>query len=94
MSAGHEAEQVPWSADAAGFGPHLRLHRAAGHAALFDGLALATTQLLGQDPRSGALFVFLNKRSTQARVLWWDTNGYCLLSKRLHQALFVMPSTP
>jgi transposase len=60
----------------------------------FDGLALATTQLLGKDPRSGALFVFLNKRSTRAKVLWWDINGYCLLCKRLHQALFVMPSTP
>ena len=36
----------------------------------FDGLALTTTQLLGQDPRSGALFVFLNKRSNRAKVLW------------------------
>ena len=60
----------------------------------FDGLALATTQSLGKDPRSGALFVFLNKRSTRVKILWWDTNGYCLLCKRLHQALFVMPSTP
>ena len=41
----------------------------------FDGLALATTQLLGKDPRSGALFVFLNKRSTRAKVLWWGTLG-------------------
>jgi len=47
-----------------------------------------------QAATQGALFVFLNKRSTQARVLWWGTNGYCLLSKRLHQALFVMPSPP
>ena len=60
----------------------------------FDGLALATTQLLGQDPRSDALFVFLNKRSTRAKVLWWDTNGYCLLYKRLHRALFRLPTMP
>jgi transposase len=59
----------------------------------FDALALATAQLLGEDPRSGALFVFVNKRSTRAKVLWWDANGYCLLYKRLHQALFVLPST-
>ena len=58
----------------------------------FDGLAQATTQVLGKDPRSGALFVFLNKRSTRAKVLWWDANGYCLLYKRLHQALFVVPT--
>jgi transposase len=25
-------------------------------------------------------------------VLWWDTNGYCLLYKRLHQAVFAVPS--
>src|SRR5262245_43278762 len=59
----------------------------------FDALALATTQLLGEDPRSGALFLFVNKRPTRAKVVWWDTNGYCLLYKRLHQALFVLPST-
>jgi transposase len=57
----------------------------------FDGLALATTQLLGEDPRSGALFVFVNKRATRAKVLWWDRTGYCLLYKRLHRALFHLP---
>jgi transposase len=59
----------------------------------FDALAQATAQLLGEDPRSGALFVFINKRSTRAKVLWWDANGYCLLYKRLHQAIFIVPST-
>ena len=57
----------------------------------FDGLALATRQVLGQDPRSGALFVFANRRGRQLRVLWWDGNGYSLLCKRLHQALFQLP---
>jgi transposase len=37
--------------------------------------------------------VFINKRSTRAKVLWWDANGYCLLYKRLHQASFIGPST-
>jgi transposase len=67
--------------------------RGAARRCSFDALALATTQLLSEDPRSGALFVFVNKQSTRAKVLWWDTNGYCLLYKRLHQALFVLPST-
>ncbi|MEW6268342.1 MAG: IS66 family insertion sequence element accessory protein TnpB [Thermodesulfobacteriota bacterium] len=57
----------------------------------FDGLALATTQLLGEDPRSGALFVFVSRRRNRAKVLWWDRNGYCLLAKRLHRALFALP---
>jgi transposase len=57
----------------------------------FDTLALAAQQLTGQDPQSGALFVFAGKRPTRVKVLWWDRNGYCLLYKRLHRALFVMP---
>ncbi len=60
----------------------------------YDTLALATQKVLGQDPRSGALFVFTNKRHNRLKVLWWDRNGYCLLSKRLHQALFRLPGLP
>ncbi|MCY1056219.1 IS66 family insertion sequence element accessory protein TnpB [Nannocystis sp. SCPEA4] len=59
----------------------------------FDGLAAAAKQMLGEDPRSGALFVFTNRRSNRLKVLWWDKNGYCMLCKRLHQALFRLPST-
>lgn len=58
----------------------------------FDGLALATRQVLGQDPRSGALFVFANRRCRQIRVLWWNGGGYNLLCRRLHRALFRLPS--
>jgi transposase len=57
----------------------------------FDRLALAARELLGQDPQSGALFVFVGKRPTRLKVLWWDRNGYCLLYKRLHRAVFVLP---
>jgi transposase len=45
----------------------------------FDGLALATRQMLGEDPQSGALFCFVNQRSNRLKVLWFDRNGYCLL---------------
>ena len=54
----------------------------------FDGLSLAAQEHLGQDPQSGALFVFCNKRRDRLKVLWFDTNGYCLLYKRLHHARF------
>ena len=37
----------------------------------------------GQDPLSGHLFVFLNRRRTQVRVLFFDRTGYCIVSKRL-----------
>ena len=57
----------------------------------FDTLALVTKQLLGEDPQSGALYVFVGKRATRVKILWWDRNGYCLLYKRLHRALFRLP---
>lgn len=58
----------------------------------FDALSLAVQQLLAEDPKSGALFVFVNKRSTRLKVLWFDRNGFCILYKRLHRARFRLPS--
>ena len=60
---------------------------------LFDGLSLAAQEHLGEDPRSGALFVFVNKRKNRVKVLWFERNGYCLLYKRLHRARFQLPPT-
>ena len=57
----------------------------------FDGLALAARERLGKEPREGGLFVFANKRSNRLKILWFDRNGYCLLYKRLHRALFRLP---
>jgi transposase len=57
----------------------------------FDALALAVKEKLALDPESGALFVFASKRGNRLKVLWFDHNGYCLLYKRLHDALFVLP---
>ena len=57
----------------------------------FDGLSLAVQQLLGEEPRSGALFVFVNRRANRLKALWWEKHGYCLLYKRLHRALFRPP---
>ena len=57
----------------------------------FDGLAAATREVLGKDPQCGALFAFVNKRGNRVKVLWWDRNGYCLLYKRLHRAVFRLP---
>lgn len=59
----------------------------------YDTLAALVRSLLGEDPMSGALYVFVGKRPMRVKVLWWDRNGYCLLSKRLHRALFQLPSS-
>ncbi len=57
----------------------------------FDALALVVRESLALDPESGALFVFASKRSNRLEVLWFDHNGYCILYKRLHGALFQLP---
>ena len=58
----------------------------------FDTLAAVVRDVLREEPQSGALYVFVGKRPTRVKVLWWDQNGYCLLYKRLHRALFVAPA--
>jgi transposase len=55
----------------------------------FDGLYALTCQGLGQDPLSGQLFVFINRRATQMKVLYWDRTGFCVWAKRLEQGRFV-----
>ena len=57
----------------------------------FDTLALAVREQLGHDPQNGALYVFDGKSASRLKVLWFHKNGYCLLSKRLHRAVFRLP---
>jgi transposase len=57
----------------------------------FDGLALLARDLLQQDPRSGALLIFTSRRRDRLKALWWDRNGYCVLYKRFHDAVFELP---
>lgn len=60
--------------------------------ASFDKLAAVVRDVLREEPQSGSLYVFVGKKPTRVKVLWWDRNGYCLLYKRLHRALFVRPA--
>ena len=55
----------------------------------FDGLYALTRQRLGADPLSGDLYVFINRRATQIKVLYWDRTGFCLWAKRLEQGRFL-----
>lgn len=60
----------------------------------FDGLAAATRSLIGADPLSGHVFVFLNRRRNRIKLLVWDRTGYVLLSKRLERGTFEIPTGP
>jgi transposase len=57
----------------------------------FDGLALAVREQLGDDPQSGALFLFFNRRVDRVKCIWWDRTGYTILYKRLERGRFRVP---
>jgi transposase len=50
-----------------------------------DGLAAICKRELAEDPFSGALFVFRNRRGTALKMLCYDGVGYWLVTRRLSQ---------
>lgn len=59
----------------------------------FDTLAGVVRASLGQDPVSGHLFVFTNRRRNRIKILFWDRSGWWLCSKRLEQGTFAWPAS-
>ena len=54
----------------------------------FNGLIVRTKSIIQEDPLSGHLFVFFNKRSNYVKILYWDEGGYCIWSKKLLKGSF------
>lgn len=57
----------------------------------FDGLSGVVISRLGEDPRSGDLFIFLNKPRNRAKMLRWEPGGFVLFYKRLERGTFERP---
>ena len=53
-----------------------------------DGFVSICRNRLANDPRSGALFVFINRSKTMIRSLSYDGTGFWLMSKRLSKGKF------
>jgi transposase len=60
----------------------------------FDHLAALVRRVVQEDPLSGHLFAFLNRRRNRVKILWWDRTGWSLLYKRLEMGTFRFPSEP
>src|SRR3974390_2412806 len=57
----------------------------------FDSRAECVRQYLRNDPLSGHIFVFRNKRSDRLKLLYWDEDGYVIVYKRLEEGTFRFP---
>ncbi len=58
----------------------------------FDGLSALVLDVLAQDPLSGHLFVFSNRRGDKIKLLYYDGQGLCSWYKRLERGQFRIPS--
>src|SRR3954471_20323711 len=59
----------------------------------FDGLAYLVQSVLAENPLSGHLFVFRNRRGDRLKVLYWDRDGLAIWMKRLERGTFRFPTT-
>jgi transposase len=58
----------------------------------FDRLAQMVEEHLGQDPESGHLYLFFNRRRDCVKMLLWEGDGFVIWYKRLETGTFAVPS--
>ncbi len=58
----------------------------------FDGLCGLVINHLGQNPMTGDVFIFMNRRRSLIKLLVWDQTGFVIYYKRLEKGTFELPS--
>ena len=57
----------------------------------FDGLSGLVKQQMALNLLGGDIFIFINKRRNQIKLLSWDNDGLCIYHKRLEKGTFEIP---
>ncbi|MDH5647798.1 MAG: IS66 family insertion sequence element accessory protein TnpB [Candidatus Heimdallarchaeota archaeon] len=58
----------------------------------FDGLSGIVRNQLNQDPLLGDIFIFLNRRRNQIKLLLWEGDGFSIYFKRLEMGTYELPA--
>jgi len=56
-----------------------------------DGLSALVRSQFAEDPLSGRMYVFFSRRADRVRVLYYDRDGYVLVTKRLERGTYRIP---
>jgi transposase len=78
------------------FSPATRIYLAAGATDLrksFEGLSDLVTHQFQEDPLSGHVYVFANRKRNRIKLLYFDGTGIWVCAKRLGQGCFAWPKT-
>ena len=54
----------------------------------FDGLAGIVRNFMQKNPISGGVFIFINKRRSHIKLLYWDGDGFAMYYKRLEKGVY------
>ena len=76
--------------------PAVRYYLCTGHTDMrkgFDSLFGIVSSQMALDALSGAVFIFINKRRTQVKLLLWEGDGLSLYYKRLERGTYECPQT-
>src|SRR5665213_2880235 len=57
----------------------------------FDSLSGIVTSELKMDVLNGSVFIFINKKHNQVKLLLWEGDGFSVYYKRLEKGTFEMP---
>lgn len=59
----------------------------------FDGLCGIIQSQMALNALEGSVFIFMNRRRTQVKLLHWEGDGFSIYYKRLEKGTFELPAT-